>query len=236
MFDLDSSSLTRIAIVLINLIERIVTLFVWFVRSMWFICQRYSDLSESVCVDLVLCSPSNKSVECWTKATVCLFWMPCFPTASSNPRQFWILDSTPFIPDSLSVELGLLASGSHKQKYFPFRSADYLTWDEFRVMETGRFGTSSSSEIGQNFCSLQVYFANEQEKHFGWISSFFKPSTWNYFTPRLNKLVAKRLVSKQVCIETTGNQGNNHKRRYHRSCLIAQSHREWKWNKGQKYL
>ena len=34
MFDLDSSSLTRIAIVLINLIERIVTLFVWFVRSM----------------------------------------------------------------------------------------------------------------------------------------------------------------------------------------------------------
>ena len=33
MFDLDYS-LTRIAIVPINLIERIVTLFVWFVRSM----------------------------------------------------------------------------------------------------------------------------------------------------------------------------------------------------------
>ena len=57
MFDVDSSSLTRVAIVLINLIELIVTLFVWFVRS-------DSDLSESVCVDLVLCSPSNKSVEC----------------------------------------------------------------------------------------------------------------------------------------------------------------------------
>lgn len=25
-------------------------------------------------------------------------------------------------------------------------------------------------------------------------------------------------------------------RRYHRSCLLAQSHRERKWNKGQKYL
>ena len=61
MFDLDSS-LTRIAIVLINLIERIVTLFVWFVRSMWFIYQRDcdGDLSESVCDDLVLCSPSSK--------------------------------------------------------------------------------------------------------------------------------------------------------------------------------
>ena len=33
MFDLDSS-VTRVAIVLINLIGRIVTLFVWFVRSM----------------------------------------------------------------------------------------------------------------------------------------------------------------------------------------------------------
>ena len=32
MFDLDSS-VTRVAVVLINLIERIVTLFVWFVRS-----------------------------------------------------------------------------------------------------------------------------------------------------------------------------------------------------------
>ena len=62
MLDLDSS-VTRIAIVLINLIERIFTLFVWFVRSMWFIYQRDCDshLSESVCNDLVLCSPSSKT-------------------------------------------------------------------------------------------------------------------------------------------------------------------------------
>ena len=82
MFDLDSS-VTRIAIVRINVIERIVTLFVWFVRSMWFIYQRDSDLSESVCDDLVLCSPSNKSVDCWTKATVCTFWMLWFRTKST---------------------------------------------------------------------------------------------------------------------------------------------------------
>ena len=82
MFDLDSS-VTRIAIVRINLIERIVTLFVWFVRSMWCIYQRDSDLSESVCDDLVLCSASNKSVDCWTKATVCAFWMLWFPTKST---------------------------------------------------------------------------------------------------------------------------------------------------------
>ena len=75
MFDFDSS-VTRIAIVLIKLIERIVTLFVWFVRSMWFIYQRDSDLSESFCDDLVLFSPSSKSVDYWTKGTVCSFWMP----------------------------------------------------------------------------------------------------------------------------------------------------------------
>ena len=74
---------TRIAIVPINLIERIVMLFVWFVRSMWLIYQRDSDLSESVCDDLVLCSPSNKRVDCWTKATVCSFWMLWFPTKST---------------------------------------------------------------------------------------------------------------------------------------------------------
>ena len=210
MFDLDSS-LTRIAIVPINLIERIVTLFVWFVRSMWFIYQRDSDLSESVCEDLVLCSPSNKSVDCWTKATVCSFWMPWFSTTSSNPRQCWIEDSTPWIPESLSVELGFLDFGFHQQKFLAFRNADYLTWGEFRAMKTGRFDINSSSEIAQKFCSLQVQSENEQDKHFGWISSFFKPSTSNYFTPRLNKLLAKRLVSKQVCIETTGNQRDNYR-------------------------
>ena len=155
MFDLDSS-VTRIAIVPINLIERIVTLFVWFVRSMWFIYQRDSDLSESVCEDLVLCSPSNKSVDCWTKATVCSFWMPWFSTTSSNPRQSWIVDSTPWIPDSLSVELGFLDFGFHQQKFLAFRNADYLTWGEFRAMKTGRFNINSSSEIAQKFCSLQV--------------------------------------------------------------------------------
>ena len=33
--------------------------------------------------------------------------------------------------------------------------------------ETGRFDTNSSSEIAQTFCSLQVWFASEQEKQYG---------------------------------------------------------------------
>ena len=40
--------------------------------------------------------------------------------------------------------------------------------------------TQAASEIAQTFCPLQVQFASEREKYFGWISSFFKPSTWNY--------------------------------------------------------
>ena len=42
-----------------------------------------------------------------------------------------------------------------------------------------RFDTNSSSEISQKVWSLQKEFAFEQEKHFGWIFSFFKPSMWN---------------------------------------------------------
>ena len=72
-----------------------------------------------------------------------------FPTTSSNPRCSWILDS-------LSVELGFLDFGFHKQKFLAFWNADSLTWGEFRAMETGRFDTNSSSEIAQLFCSLQV--------------------------------------------------------------------------------
>ena len=142
MFDLDSS-LTRIAIVLINLIERIVTLFVWFVRNMWLIYQRDcdSDLSESVCEDLVLCSPSSK-------------------TKAEEKRQFARSERVGFrrrqvIQDSLGFWIPFQWNfGFHKQKFLAFRNADYLTWGAFRAMETGRFDTNSSSEIGQNFCSL----------------------------------------------------------------------------------
>ena len=42
------------------------------------------------------------------------------------------------------------------------------------------FFRETSSGIAQNFCSLQVQFASKQEKHFGRMSSFFKPSTLNY--------------------------------------------------------
>ena len=37
------------------------------------------------------------------------------------------------------------------------------------VTETGRFDTNSSSEVAEKVQSLQVKFAVEQEKHFGWI-------------------------------------------------------------------
>ena len=45
---------------------------------------------------------------------------------------------------------------------------------------TSRFDTNPSSEIAQKCCSPQVQFVSEQEKYFEWISSFFKPRTWNY--------------------------------------------------------
>ena len=62
-----------------------------------------------------------------------------------NPRQSWILNSTPSIPDSRYwipnrcqwdldsgfqslVEFLELYSGFHKQKFPEFRNLDFLTW------------------------------------------------------------------------------------------------------------
>ena len=50
-----------------------------------------------------------------------------------------------------------------------FRALEWPQGTAVVKCETGRFDTNSSSETAQKFRSLQVKFASEQEKHFGWI-------------------------------------------------------------------
>lgn len=60
------------------------------------------------------------------------------------------------------------------------------------MAETVRFDKHSSSTIVSKFPLLQVYFAPEQEKHFGWI--LFQAKDVKLLTIQLNKLVSKRPV------------------------------------------
>ena len=70
------------------------------------------------------------------------------------------------IPESLMI--GICNPVSENWNQESKTVLDYLLCGDW--LETGRFDTNSSSEIIQKFWSLQVKFAIEQEKHFGWIS------------------------------------------------------------------
>ena len=67
----------------------------------------------------------------WTQSLILLFWESFRPT-QGNPRQSWILDSTPWNPESMArnPESKIAGSQNSPQKFPQFRKPHTIAWSQ----------------------------------------------------------------------------------------------------------